>query len=165
MYCPNCGKETAKTQRFCRTCGLGLDKVVESLAEQLPTKTDRSLLQQKERLERFGVAALGVFGVSILAFLLYNVFYKLMLTQGRVFAGLAVLGLMVVVACGLLSVILFAKANELKELAKHPSHQAPELSETVPTGKLLEEGREPVFSVADRTTDLLSAPRVPKKDE
>ena len=30
MYCPNCGKTNSPEQRFCRSCGLGLEKIVQS---------------------------------------------------------------------------------------------------------------------------------------
>jgi zinc-ribbon domain len=165
MYCPNCGNKNSAGQRFCRSCGLGLEKVAESLAEQLPAKADKTLLQRKERLERLGVAALSVFGLSILGFILYSVFYKLMLTQGRFLAGLAVLGLTIIVGCGLLSVILFAKAQELKEAAAKRDVERPneELSGEI-TGKLLDPHKEPVFSVTDRTTELLTAQRGNKAD-
>ena len=91
MYCPNCGNKNSEKQRFCRSCGLGLEKVAQSLTEQLPTALDESLLERKERLERWGVAALSVFGLGILGLVLYNVFYKLMISQGRILAGLACL--------------------------------------------------------------------------
>lgn len=161
MYCPNCATKTSESQRFCRSCGLRLEKIVESLAEQMPNSVDETLLQRKERLERLGLAALSIFGLSFLGFLLYIVFNKLMLTQGRFLAALAVLGVFIVIGCGLLSVILFAKANELKEAAtKRPADRLNEHPAGDSTGKLLDAHREPVFSVADRTTDLLSVKRV-----
>lgn len=161
MYCPNCATKTSESQRFCRSCGLALEKIVESLAEQMPNKVDETLLQRKERLERLGLAALSIFGLSFLGFLLYIVFNKLMLTQGRFLAALAVLGVFIVIGCGLLSVILFAKANELKEAAtKRPLDRLNERPAGDSTGKLLDAHREPVFSVSDRTTDLLSVKRV-----
>ena len=66
MYCPNCGNQNSADQKFCRSCGLGLQKVVQTLSEQLPTKLDVSLQQKKERFEKLGVAALSVFGLGIL---------------------------------------------------------------------------------------------------
>jgi hypothetical protein len=103
-----------------------------------------------------GVAALSVFGLSLLSFFLYNVFYKLTLTQGKFLAGLAVLGLAVIVGCGVLSVILFARANELKEaVAKRQINEADGSSSSQTTGRLLEELREPAFHVTDLTTELL----------
>jgi hypothetical protein len=158
MYCPNCGNKNSAGQKFCRSCGLGLEKVAQSLTEQLPTKLDESLQQRKEKLERLGVAALSVFGVGVLSFILYGVFYKLMLTQGRILAALAILALIIIMGCGLLSVVLFAKANELKEAsAKRQIKEPTELNPSEGAKGLLPEAHpEPMFSVAERTTELLS---------
>ncbi len=161
MYCPNCGNKNSVDQRFCRSCGLGLEKAAQSLTEQLPTKADLSLEQQKERFERLGVAALSVFGFGVLSFILYSVFYKLMLSEGRVLAALGVIALLIVMGCGLLSVILFAKANEVKQAsAKRAVNEPEELQSERPTQDLLPEAHPaPVYSVTDRTTELLAAKR------
>lgn len=168
MYCPNCGNANSPEQKFCRSCGLGLEKVVQSLTEQLPTRKDETLAQRKERLERLGVAALSVFGFGVLSFLLYSVFNKLMISQGRLWAGLGMLAVLIVLGCGLLSVILFAKAKEVKEEAvskreiEHPTESLTDAD----TRELLPEGHpEPIFSVADRTTELLAVkPEHDKKE-
>lgn len=151
MYCPNCGNKNSEDQNFCRTCGLGLEKIAQSLTEQLPTVAVRSLQERKDRLERLGVASLSIFGVGIISFFLYNIFSKLLISQGVVVASLAVLAAIVFMGSGLASVILFAKAKELKEAA---GKRQLELS-SEPTGKLLESHEQPVFSVVDRTTNLL----------
>jgi len=57
MYCPNCGNKNADDQNFCRSCGLGLEKIALSLNEQLPTVAVQSLQERKEKLERLGVAS------------------------------------------------------------------------------------------------------------
>ncbi|HEX6189993.1 MAG TPA: zinc-ribbon domain-containing protein [Pyrinomonadaceae bacterium] len=155
MYCPNCGNQNSADQKFCRSCGLGLQKVVQTLSEQLPTKLDLSLQQKKERFEKLGVAALSIFGAGVAIPMLYGIFYKMMYTQGKVVAGLGLLALIIVLGCGLLSVILFAKANEVKET---PADRPRELANQ-PTTELLNESvpQTPTFSVADRTTELLVA--------
>jgi len=150
MYCPNCGNKNAQDQKFCRTCGLGLEKIAQSLTEQLPSVPVRSLQERQERLERLGVASLSVFGVGVGGFLLYSVFIKLLLTEGTLVATLAVLGTIILLGAGLTSVILFAKAKDLKEPAGRreiPTGEA--------TGKLPEPQPQPAFSIADRTTNLL----------
>jgi len=38
----------------------GLEKIAQSLAEQLPTQLDENLLARKNRLERLGVIALSI---------------------------------------------------------------------------------------------------------
>lgn len=155
MYCPNCGNKNTQGQKFCRSCGLGLEKVEQSLNEQLPTKANKSLQERKERLEHLGVAALGVFGLGILGFTLYSALSKLMLTQGKVLAGLAMLGLVIMMGCGLLSVILFAKANELKEASTKRQSGRAEIPSDNTTGKLLVDHAESMFSVTEQTTELL----------
>ena len=159
MYCPNCGKQNSADQKFCRSCGLGLQKVAQTLSEQLPTKLDRSLQQKKERFEKLGVAALSVFGAGVAIPFIYGIFYKMMWTQGRITAGLGTLALVLVLASGLLSVILFAKANEVKETpANRPLPDQPELHPQADTRELPEHpvSDAPAFSVVDRTTELLS---------
>lgn len=158
MYCPNCGTKTSIDQNFCRACGLGLEKIAVSLTEQLPTKPNRSLQEQKERFEKWGVAALSVFGLGIVVFLGYVVGYKLMTSDAGLLAKLAVIGLMIMIACGLASVILFAKANEVGQEATKRKPQ--ELSSAESTKELLTEGHfEPVPTVTDRTTELLTVER------
>jgi uncharacterized membrane protein YuzA (DUF378 family) len=155
MYCPNCGTKTSEDQNFCRACGLGLEKIALSLSEQMPTRIDESLQARKERLEKLGLAALGVFGLGIVGFLAYAIGYKLVTNQG-ILGAMATIGLFIMIVCGLASVIFFAKAKEVgEEATKRPRQQ------NVPTGsestkELLSEGHlEPVPTVTDRTTELL----------
>ncbi len=159
MYCPNCGNKSSTDQKFCRACGLGLEKVTQTLVEQLPTKLGESLQEQKNRLEQWGVAALSVFGLGVLGLLLYGTVYKLMITQGRVMGGLALLGLVAIISCGLLSVYLFAKAQEVeKAKTKRRITQAEDLTPIETTRGLLPEGQlEQITSVTERTTELLVA--------
>ena len=155
MFCPNCGNKNSVDQRFCRSCGLGLEKVSQSLTEQLPNASALSLQQQKEKFERLGMIALSVFGFGVGISILYMVFYKLMVSQGKVLAGLGVLAFLIVIGCGLASVILFAKANEVKEVPA-PRIDPAELSSERSTQELLSEAKpSPQFSVTDRTTNLL----------
>lgn len=158
MFCPNCGNKVSTDQRFCRSCGLGLEKIAQSLNEQVPSKLTENLQARSEKLEKLGVAALSVFCLTILSFIAYGIFYKLLLTQGKIMAGMGTLAALLVIGCGLLSVILFAKANEVKQASgkrRLDEPQEPQLKET--TRESLPEGVvQPQFSVADRTTELLS---------
>jgi|SRR6185369_5304679 hypothetical protein len=150
MYCPNCGNKNSDAQNFCRSCGLGLEKIAQSLTEQLPSVAVESLQVRKERLERWGVGLLSVFGVGLVGFLFYNIFSSLMLTHGALVATLSLLGATLVIGCGLGSVILFAKAKELKEASAKRQLTAAEKT-------VLDSPQRPSLSVTDRTTDLLPA--------
>ena len=157
MYCPNCGTQTSTDQKFCRACGLGLEKIALSLGEQLPARMDQSLLARKERLEKFGVGALSVFGVGVLGYLLYPLGQKL-LEQGSLLTKLALVGFVIMLGCGLVSVILFARAKELGEQASKRQPQPNEIEAGGSTKELLPEARfEPISTVTDRTTELLFA--------
>ena len=156
MYCPNCGNQTSTDQKFCRACGLGMEKIAQSLGEQLPARLDQSLTARKERLEKVGVGALSVFALGVLGLLLYAIGQKLLATQGSLLAILAIIGLAIMLGCGLLSVILFARAKELGEQASKRQQHPDEL--TGSTKELLPEGHfEPVPTVTERTTELLLA--------
>jgi hypothetical protein len=99
-----------------------------------------------------------VFGAGVLALLLFFIGYKMMYMQGKILGGLALLGLMIMGACGLISVILFAKAQEAGEAARRRIQPQNAAALATPTKELLTEGHlEPVPSVTDRTTDLLYA--------
>ena len=157
MYCPNCGTVTSSDQSFCRSCGLGLEKIAHSLIEQRPTEFEESLQQRKERIERWGVAALSVFGLGLLSIPLYHI--AKMMIEGRVLVGLGYLALLLVLCCGLLAVILFAKANEVGAVKTRGRVDAPEkLPQTNTTAKLLPpEQLDSIPSVTESTTELLFA--------
>lgn len=160
MYCPNCGTKTSIDQNFCRACGLGLDKIALSLTEQLPTKPNLSLEQKKERFEKLGVAALSVFGLGVLSLIIYGVVYKMIISEGDLLTALAAVGFIIMIACGLASVVLFAKAKETSQEATKRKPQ--DLSSGDSTKELLTEGHfEPVPTVTERTTELLT---VEKRD-
>jgi uncharacterized membrane protein YidH (DUF202 family) len=126
-----------------------------SLSEQLPAKVDRSVQEQKERLEKIGVALLTVFGVCVLTLLLF-LLGRSLLSKGLP-GILAMLGALIIIISGLGSVILFARAKDLNEKSSKRRQQnlASGASET--TKELLSEGHfEPVPTVTERTTELLT---------
>ena len=160
MYCPNCGKATSIDQNFCRSCGLSLEKIAVSLSEQRPAKLDESLRAQKERLEKYGVAALSVFGLGFFGFVVYLIVQKIIAKGGDPLTLFGMLGFLLMVVCGLAAVILFARAKDLRE--KSSKLQQQNLSSGNQTGQLLSEGHfEPVPTVTERTTELLT---VDKRD-
>ena len=161
MFCPNCGSKNSTQQKFCRACGLSLEKTAQSLVEQIPAKIDQSLERRKEKLERFGVIALGGVGVVGVGALSYMIIFNMMLAQGKILGGLA---LLTIIICGLLAVFFFNYANYLKETAVKNRLQPPEeMPEYETPAKLLNDSYlEPIPSVTERTTELLYKER--KKD-
>ena len=161
MFCPNCGSKNSTQQKFCRSCGLSLEKSAQSLVEQIPAKIDQSLERRKEKLERFGFIALigvGVVGVGAMSYMIIS---DMMLVQGKVLGGLA---LLTIIICGLSAAFFFNYANFLKKTAVKNRLQPPEeMREYETPAKLLNDSYlEPIPSVTERTTELLYVER--KKD-
>jgi hypothetical protein len=163
MYCPICATKVSVNQKFCRSCGFGLEKTAQLVSEQHPTELALNLRERKDKLERLGLIGLSIFGVGVLGFLLYLVGGKVLslLAQGKIFGAIALLALVAVLSCGLLSVLLFAQAKEIKEAPPRHRPDSPEENlEGAPTAKLLPENqREPISRVTERTTELLLAER------
>ncbi len=85
-----------------------------------------------------------------------------MMSQGNIVAGLAIIGFLIMVVCGLASVVLFAKAKEVDEEATKRKPQQDLSTGSESTKELLTEGHfEPVPTVTERTTELLT---VEKRD-
>jgi hypothetical protein len=140
-------------QKFCRSCGLSFDKIVQSLTEQLPPGQVNKKLEERQRtVERLltiaGVSAAAIFMAGIL----WKVVYKIILIKGNVIEGLGFLSfLLLVVAAGILALY---RDSLLKANKRALPEATPAL--VADTGKLLSESRlEPIPSVTESTTELL----------
>lgn len=157
MFCPNCGANNSTEQKFCRACGIGLEKTIESLIEQkLSLAQNDSLLRKRILLETFGTVATGglitvtVIGVSAIV---YTVLTKMILTGSSVLFG-SLLTAFIVFASLTLIYIVFRESFDEKQNKRKTSND--ELNESKNTGNLLEEKPfEPIPSVVENTTELL----------
>jgi len=159
MFCPNCGANNSTDQKFCRTCGLNLEKAAESLTEQVPNAGDKTLAKQTHLVEKFGEIAINgfmaicVFGILAL---LYTIITKFIIPgpASSVIFGILMI-LFIIFASLALAYVVFNEA--LKEKKKKTNvNMEKELSGSKNTGKLLDEGQlQPVSSVTENTTDLL----------
>jgi len=156
MFCPNCGKENQAEQKFCRSCGLKLDAVVQVVADQFPSEEYAALQRRKRIFERLGLGALSIAGLIGLMLLLFTVgLYKLIVLGPEVLFGLSIVAVIFFLPLSVFSIgypklfMRFEKVNpQLASLDESTSIQT--------TGKLLEDRFfEPVPSVTDDTTDLL----------
>ena len=165
MFCPNCGSNNSTEQKFCRSCGLNLEKSAESLVEQMPNAQNPNLLKQTQQIEKFGNFALGGFGVVLLTAvgaIIYFIFSKMILSGANVLAGILIIAFLIFAVLSLIFVILNESAKEKK--AKINPVLADELTGAKDTGKLLEEKPfEPVSSVTENSTELLFAENKTRK--
>lgn len=167
MFCPNCGANNSTEQKFCRSCGLNLERTAESLIEQMPSAESAKLLKRERNLEKFGNIAFGGFGVVLLIAILsiiYLIITKVILSGNSVFGGILLIAFIVFAALTLAYVAFNEDLKERKQ-KMNPTLKN-ELSEKQDTAKLLEEKPfEPVPSVTENTTDLLYAERKTRKLE
>jgi hypothetical protein len=165
MFCPNCGANNSTEQKFCRSCGLNLEKTAETLLEQIPSAESAKLLRRERNLQKFGNVAFGGFGVVLLTgiiAIIYLIITKVILSGNSVFGGIMLIAFIVFAALMLAYVVFNEDLKERKQNA-NPSLQN-DLPEKLETGKLLEEKLfEPVSSVTENTTDLLYAEQKTRK--
>ena len=156
MFCPQCGKVNSAEQKFCRSCGLSLDKVAESLAEQRPaTELSKHLKDRQRQIERLLSIILGSMITVFVCAVVWALVYKIIIVKGDVLEGLVFLALFLAAVTALLLVVYRESLRE-KATKRQLSQTTSPLSEQ--TGKLLPEGElEPIPSVTERTTDLLFA--------
>lgn len=150
MFCPNCAKENQTGLKFCRACGLDLEKISEYYLQQVPSEVSSTLLERKKKFEKLSKIFLNTFVTVGLGFIVYLVVYRYMYLQGAYFAGIGVLAML---ACGLLGLYFWGYSNDQKSINRFgvPGEIRPGT-----TANLLEEGNfEPVSSVTEDTTSLL----------
>lgn len=167
MFCPNCAKENSVEQKFCRACGLNLEKAAESLLLQLPDDQNAGLAKREMFLERFGNFVFGGFLVVVLiaiVAIIYTIFVKFVLSGTGVIFGLFMIVFMIFAALALAFVGFMEKIKEDKK-SVNPNLQK-ELSEKPDTAKLLEDKPfEPVPSVVENSTELLHIENKTRKFE
>jgi hypothetical protein len=167
MFCPNCGTRNSSEQKFCRSCGLNLEKSIESLLEQLPTAEKANLLKQTKMLEKYGNFAFGgfilVFALGILA-IVFTIFNKMVLSSENIIFGLLLSLFIVFAALTLVYVFLNESLKEKKAKAKPIFNNELEKKNTA---KLLEEKSFEAVprSVVEGTTELLYAEKRKITDE
>ena len=155
VHCPNCGTGTSSDQKFCRSCGLALEKVAALLAEQLPAIAagDEGLRKRKHRVEvLLTILVGGMIGIFLIS-IIWAIVFKIIIGKGDVLEGSIFLGFIIAAAVAL--ALVFYRESLLEKSSKPQPTRPPQIPETAAAKGLPEPSFEPAASVTDRTTELL----------
>ena len=157
MYCPICSSEVFLDQKFCRSCGFGLEKITQSVSEYHATEAARNLREQNNKLDRLAIITLSIFSLGVSGFFLYSLHGWLIgYVVNRTTELLSLLALMVIFVCGLLSVLFSVKTKDLQGPSTKGNLQPEELRESAASAAFLQKNHfDPIPSVTERTTKLL----------
>ena len=164
MYCPNCGQATSTEQKFCRSCGLSLEKAAQSLVEQLPAvELNRHLRERQRRVERLLYTLGGSAAVIFVVSLFWTIINEIIIGKGHVLGGLIFLAF--ILGFIVFALLMLYRESLLKASSKRSSAQ-PTLPQAEHTARLLPESYiEPIPSVTERTTELLVAEKKSEASE
>jgi hypothetical protein len=158
VHCPNCGTRTTSEQKFCRACGMALDKVAQILAEQLPEVVpDEDIRRRKRRVELLLTALVGGMIGTLVISMIWVIVVKIIIRKGEVLEGSIFLGFIIAAAIAL--ALVFYRESLLEREAKRAAPSQTQLPPAPGARGLPEPSFEPVPSVTDRTTELLAAER------
>ena len=160
MYCPTCGIQTSLDQKYCRSCGMGLQVISQAVGEHQGQFIEKNEARPK-KLERRGMIT-ALIGISTLSLLLIGVFICLTISKlfgisfdafgfdtfAPVVVGIAFSS--IIIGGGLMSYPTIRK--ELRNL------RPPKLTEKAQTTAALSMSNiEQMPSVTEGTTNLLEA--------
>ena len=156
MYCPNCGQATSTEQKFCRSCGLSVEKAAQSLVEQLPAVEPNTRLRERQRrVERLLYMLGGSAAVIFVVSLFWTIVKEIIIGKGHVLGGLIFLAF--ILGFIVFAVLMLYRESLLKASSKRHSAKST-LPQAEHTARLLPESRvEPIPSVTEHTTELLVA--------
>jgi hypothetical protein len=167
MFCPNCATNNSTEQKFCRSCGIYLGVIAESLLLQLTTAQNARLSKKESSIENFKNFVLSRFGLGLLIgviFIISSIFFKVILKDNNVSFGISLIVITVSTVWIILCASYFQFAKERK--AQINPAMTSELTDKKDTGKLLEEKPfEPVQSVTENSTELLSVENKTQKNQ
>jgi zinc ribbon protein len=154
VHCPNCGTEASARQKFCRACGLSLDRFAQLLAELLPDGEDENVAQARRRLRQLEKAlkiagwtigsALGIFLALVGAHILIKRH-----DGGGIFPLLFGVGIIA-------AMFLISYGSSLKKKVSERFPSQPKLPSAETTNKLLSEDQSRIaMSVTEQTTARL----------
>lgn len=164
MFCPNCGTDNRTEQNYCRSCGLRIDSIAKSIADQFPSDEYAALQKKKELFTKLSVGSTAATVAIGLGTILSIVgYYKLLLfgPEAILFSLFVVFGSFTLLSIFFLFYLkVFIRFENVRFEDVDPHLSICENDKVITTGNLIEDRPfEPVASITDHTTDLLPSGR------
>lgn len=168
MHCPKCGTPAVEVQKFCRSCGFGLEKVAQLLEESPATTSEippsgenldklQARLNRMDQLWQAGLVTLG--GIFVTA-ICWAIIAKVMIAKGQfISGGLFLLFFLGIVVMGLSALYLESQKQKLAARKKRmpETQQSDSGLNADTTNKLLADpGSSSAVSVIEDTTARLA---------
>jgi len=154
MHCPNCGANAPGGQKFCRACGLGLERFAQLLAELLPDGEDENVAQAKRRLRQLEKAVrIAGWTIGSALGILFAFFGAYILIKRH--DGEAIIPLLSGVGI-IAAMFLISYGSSLKKKVSERFPLQPKLPSAETTNKLLSDDQSRIaMSVTEQTTARL----------
>jgi len=165
MHCPSCGTDTTLDQRFCRSCGMGLETVSKLVAEHSSPemlKVEKSLCKKANDVRMYNSLKWGM-----LSFILGMAMLFLVKTLGLGKGFNLIGGLLLFMAMGWMCLAALSTIREGPASRKLPLlGQTGELPKAENTKELPSAHIPvPVASITERTTQLIAADDAVRRSE
>src|SRR5262245_43487015 len=148
MFCPNCGTTVSREQKYCRNCGLALEKVVSAVSEQLPLAGPSSATSRHGKMTRAGQIMLALMITILFGSIIgFGVIYEMIIKEGKILPGVFLL-LFFITGFSALALLVWP------EIVSRGSRIKPTSSETK---RSLAAGAPSIVAptITERTTDFL----------
>jgi zinc-ribbon domain/Protein of unknown function (DUF3040) len=152
MHCPSCGTETSKNQKFCRSCGMGLQMISQAVAKHLSTADSSEPPVESEASEQRRMSTLLLWGIAA-----FFVGIALMVVgkQFLDFDWIGLIGVLVLLLGAFVATYgVISSLRQIRSLSGRPPQPA-ELPQADPTALASANSLEQIQSVTEHTTRTL----------
>jgi zinc-ribbon domain len=167
MHCPNCGAKASARQKFCRACGLSLERFAQLLSEPPPDIEDKEVEQARRRLlylesgAKLTGCVVGLAAWLLMASVIAGIGIRAIINDNNTAWGVMLL-VMAVVSIALEGLLIYSASLHAKVPTQQPDRPAAPPTET--TNKLLPEQQSPIaMSAIEQTTARLDEKIEPRR--
>lgn len=157
MFCPNCGANNSTEHKYCRSCGLNIEKIGEILLQQIPSAESAELMKRHKNIEKIGTIGLtgiGIVGLFGIGAMIYSILIKMILSGTNIIGGIIIITFLIFAVMSLIYVVYMKALEDTEKKLKRAKKI--EVFESKKTAELLEEKPfSPVPSITESTTKSL----------